>query len=628
MERLKGKKLVLGTLLIAFLVFFVMPPQAHAQLITDIAGGAIARFAYIISYIIALILGAFMSLAAFLASIALNLNYFVISKSNSLVGIGWSIVRDVANLGFVIVIIVMAFATIVRFERYGYQKILPKLIAAAILINFSLSIAGVFVDFANILTHFFFDRISQDPVEIAGTIAGAFNPQRLFTKAPDPNQIKAEASLTDSFFLLVAQPVFTAVFLLVATFTILIFAFLLLLRFLHLTFLLIIAPIVWLFWVIPELSSKFKDWWSDFFKWLFFAPAASFFMYLALRALKESPGFWGPTQGNQLIAGLSGLENIFIQGAQMVVLVGIMLGGLIISQRMGVDAASAAVNWAGKMKGKAQGWAKTKAVGWGKRALTTGAKTEEESGKTTTGLERFAARTRNIPLLGRAFKGLGDFAAKTHKERAEESIKRKGVYEEYNNDRLMTEFNAMNPLTPQIDRAAITAELASRRDKEGNSLLDNKRVDKSKIPYGFSAIQQTDTVKQLLEVNPELADKFDQSPVKVASKIKGADVAKLSVSSLKDPKIAAALGGQITNVVRHGSAAQINAVLKGVRDARTQYNEIVKTIVTIVDNKEEPDEKTIALFTRSLEAAEKTIAQTPELQENLPPPPKIKIPSE
>ena len=593
MERLKGKKLVLGTLLIAFLVFFVMPPQVHAQLITDIAGGVIARFAFVISYIIAMILGAFMSVAAFLASIALNLNYFVISKSNSLVGIGWSIVRDVANLGFVIVIIVMAFATIVRFERYGYQKILPKLIAAAILINFSLSIAGVFVDFANILTHFFFDRISQDPVEIAGTIAGAFNPQKFFIGAPDPNA-SLGSSLTDSLFLLVAQPVFTAVFLLVATFTILVFAFLLLLRFLHLTFLLIIAPIVWLFWVIPELSSKFKDWWSDFFKWLFFAPAASFFMYLALRALKESPGFWGPTQGNQLIAGLNGLENIFIQGAQMVVLVGIMLGGLIISQKMGVEAAGAAVNWAGKAKGKAQKWATLKTKQFGQRALTGGVNAE---GKTK--LEQWGAKYGKIPLVGRAITGVSGLSSRAKADlgkRTDEQYEKAKARTTEDNVNILNQATALMPPEQLAGRGIRVAEKgkwgdlnSATQQKVINSLKQtNKGLDiqayrpdlvvyfrKPSAPGATAAQIAQDDVKSIETAMSKYvpdATKLDTdvlSDRRVATNLKSAHLTQLANNGTDEQKQTSA--DTVKNVL--GPALpSVNAILQRIQSAKQTGN--------------------------------------------------------
>ncbi|MFH2104651.1 MAG: hypothetical protein ABII72_00235, partial [Parcubacteria group bacterium] len=64
---------------------------------------------------------------------------------------GWGITRDVLNMFFVISLLVIAFATILRIETYQYKALLPKLIYAALLVNFSKTIAGVFIDFSNVL---------------------------------------------------------------------------------------------------------------------------------------------------------------------------------------------------------------------------------------------------------------------------------------------------------------------------------------------------------------------------------------------------------------------------------------------------------------------------------------------
>jgi hypothetical protein len=49
---------------------------------------------------------------------------------------GWVITRDIANMFFIVILLVIAFATILQIEQYNYKKWLPKLILMAILINF------------------------------------------------------------------------------------------------------------------------------------------------------------------------------------------------------------------------------------------------------------------------------------------------------------------------------------------------------------------------------------------------------------------------------------------------------------------------------------------------------------
>ena len=67
--------------------------------------------------------------------------------------IAWSIFRDIANVAFVIVFIVVIFSQLtgVGIDNYGIKKILPKLIIGAILINASYIICQLAIDVANII---------------------------------------------------------------------------------------------------------------------------------------------------------------------------------------------------------------------------------------------------------------------------------------------------------------------------------------------------------------------------------------------------------------------------------------------------------------------------------------------
>jgi len=51
----------------------------------------------------------------------------------SIVTIGWTITRDLANYCFLfLILLVIAIATILRVETYGMKALLPKLIIAAL----------------------------------------------------------------------------------------------------------------------------------------------------------------------------------------------------------------------------------------------------------------------------------------------------------------------------------------------------------------------------------------------------------------------------------------------------------------------------------------------------------------
>ncbi|HXF44225.1 MAG TPA: hypothetical protein VNK70_02050 [Candidatus Paceibacterota bacterium] len=391
-----NKKLVLwGTVAI---IFLLVPFQTHAQAgslarsvvnsLIDFTATAVGKLFYVAAWIFSFIGGLFFALGAFFTRIGLEMNFRLMSPENTLLTIGWKIVRDMANLGFVLMIIVIAIATIIRYESYGNKKILTKLIAAAILVNFSLTIAGIFIDFSHVLTKFFFQKISTNPAEIASTLAGAFNPQKFFTPPPSdardadirgPNPLEALAVSSASL-------VFVVVFTALGALTMFATAAMLFLRYLWLTFLIILSPIVWLFWVIPALEGQWKKWWDKFFQWVFFAPAISFFIYLALlsaEGLRQTDPIYNA--GN-IFGGITGIvATVASTGAQMTVLVGILLGGLIAAQKMGITGATAAVKGATSMLSGVKDWASYRTG-----AAFKGSRAAGFVSKAATGLQKFS----------------------------------------------------------------------------------------------------------------------------------------------------------------------------------------------------------------------------------------------
>jgi hypothetical protein len=64
---------------------------------------------------------------------------------------GWTIMRDVVNMFFIVVLLLSAFSTIIGYSKYHYSNILKKFFLMAVLVNFSLPLFGVLIDFSQIL---------------------------------------------------------------------------------------------------------------------------------------------------------------------------------------------------------------------------------------------------------------------------------------------------------------------------------------------------------------------------------------------------------------------------------------------------------------------------------------------
>ncbi len=290
---------------------------------------------------------------------------------------GWGIVLNITNLGFVLAIIIIAFATILRFESYAMKKTLWKLIVAALLVNFSLVIAGSIMSISNIASNVFYDAaLGNGGKNLSNALANAMNPQRY-------GEIKSTASLALKYvanlFSLEGNInyIINLIFIIIFTFlTILAFVSLFVMLFMRaiiLAFLLIVSPIIWLLWIFPSTQEHWKKWWSEFIRWNFFAPAVYFFIYLAVLTAAEIQdktktlkSITDAAQSGSAAAVFNTggfMSNIFTHAANLFVVLGLLYGGIYVANKFGIAGGGIGVKWAGGVGAWAKG--KTKEKTWG-----------------------------------------------------------------------------------------------------------------------------------------------------------------------------------------------------------------------------------------------------------------------
>ncbi|MFH0806648.1 MAG: hypothetical protein V1885_02915 [Candidatus Brennerbacteria bacterium] len=533
------------------------PLAAHAQTsflgdlfnIGDIAGYVIGKAFGVVAYIIGFLGGLVLNLFSWIAGIMMDLNLQVFDPQNKLVEIGWEIMRDLANLGFVLIIIVIAFGVMFRVEKYGSQKLLVRLIAAAILVNFSLAIAGAVLQFTNVFTAFFLNRIPS-PNGLGAALAGAFNPQRL----NDPQNFESAAGAISTFgaglFNLIAGQIFNVVFVFLSVVVVGTFAIMLLLRYLHLTFLGITAPIIWLFWVMPNLGNYFQDWWKDFIKWATFAPIATFFIYLAFAALEAMGGKPAPVADGSNFFD-AGLISIMSQGVQMFVLAGIMLGGLIVAQKMGVAGANIGMAIANKAKTGAQAWAGRQAKQAGARALES---------KLGTGLAGRLQRIPGFKRMGMALGGQADVLRRGLVDDADKRLKKYGdAHLAKNLDTLSApeKVAAMERLAKNGTVGLIQNRTTGKPDVLGNVTQKNKEVfesyygKESRQWKGFEVaagmdLASADILRSGDMSKPEDKKKLDDAMAAWIEKLKPDEIPKLPTNDTFGKAIIEQLGAGTT----------------------------------------------------------------------------------
>jgi len=450
------------------------------------------------------------AIAAFLFWVGAQLIAFFMSLNMAifdmpLVEIGWRIVRDIANLGFVLAIIIIAIATIVRYEEYGTKKLLPKLIAAAILVNFSLTIGAVFIDFSNTLTNFFISKSSSggDAFGLVTNLANGFAPQKLLQHAGN------EENFTNSYEGIVTKGIAAvislfaaALFTFISALSLLGIAIMLLVRFMYLSVLLLVSPIIYLFWVIPDTQSVWKSWWNSFLKWVFNAPILTSFLYLTVISTKAL-GDWGrgfaAAAGSKIYDSTSLTPEILIIIGNSIIMTGLLIASLTIANSLGIAGATTAYSLASKAGKSAKGWAlnksKNTAKSVGRKMVTTGMDAE---GKTR--LERLGAKYGNNKYVGRIITGISGVssgAKATEKKSVDEYTKE--VDKRTGDDAV----NIINRAKTMTDGELAAWSIKALKEGKLEDIKKNGDLDKC-----LQALRKTGSGDKVIEAAPQLAGMF------------------------------------------------------------------------------------------------------------------------
>lgn len=217
---------------------------------------------------------------------------------------GWLILRNLTNILFIIILLIIGLATLFQVEKYSYKHLLVKVVIAAVAVNFSLVIGqGVLGIADTVQNQFLPDRLSvvralghelmvrpiqeMRPYQVAGT-AGAFS------------------NLTYPFFLFALA--------LSAFFTFIAILVFLVVRIVGLWVLLMVSPVAYAANVLPETTKYFEEWWNKFLSYAFLTPILAFFLNIA--ALFANSRIIA--DGAQLIQTVVAYSSIVVPWSQIV----------------------------------------------------------------------------------------------------------------------------------------------------------------------------------------------------------------------------------------------------------------------------------------------------------------------
>lgn len=289
--------------------------------------GCMAQIAYGLYWLVATVAGLFGKLFDFFLGYSLSDQSYRYAFAIT----GWKLVRDIANVFFIIIMVFTGFSAVFDPSKSGVmKKVIPNLIVNALLINFSLFATHVIIDISNITARMFYSQmIVCDTVNIVdgkcdaahakqGTggywplsekIVSAFNPQQLFQasvlqstsdSSSEGNALKVDATKTGAvasnserdqanYFGIIC----IVAALIMAGVTVMFFkvTFLFVGRVVGLYICMIFSPFAFLSRDIPLLGGIARLRWSDWLKevtsYAMMAPVFIFFLYIIFTFLSS-----------------------------------------------------------------------------------------------------------------------------------------------------------------------------------------------------------------------------------------------------------------------------------------------------------------------------------------------------
>ncbi|MFH0739608.1 MAG: hypothetical protein V1819_01425 [bacterium] len=190
--------------------------------------------------------------------------------NNYIINIGWTLLRDLTNMFFILGLAYIGLATALNFASFNTKKTFITLIIVALLINFTPVICGLIVDGTNIISNFFLSEVSFDSASDA--YASIANSQGMNAV---PN---IEAT---TWYQWLPRRMLLQYYSFLSGSILLIFASLFILRTFIIWFLVILSPVAFFCRIFSFSEQWFKKWWGLFIGWSIVVIPASFFLYLA-----------------------------------------------------------------------------------------------------------------------------------------------------------------------------------------------------------------------------------------------------------------------------------------------------------------------------------------------------------
>lgn len=197
----------------------------------------------------------------------------------------WGVVRDLSNMFFIVILMFIAFGTLFRIENYSWKKLLPKMVMAAILVNFSRAIVGVIVDISQIIMLTFVEAIK--PAAVQGFVT-AFQLDKLVRVDATPGAALDEQAATEAGVLI--SLILAGVMLSVMVIVQCVYIVVIIGRAAFIWFLTVLSPLAFTMMVLPATEKYFKTWFEMLGRYASVGPMVMFYLWLAMYIAAKTGG--------------------------------------------------------------------------------------------------------------------------------------------------------------------------------------------------------------------------------------------------------------------------------------------------------------------------------------------------
>ena len=258
-----------------------------------------------------------------LSTVAEWLGYFLKYQGDyfeniAIVQESWKVFRDFSNLFFILILIIIAFATILDIQNYNWKGLMAKFIIAALLINFSMAIGGFLIKISTNLSNVALNQFSDITANLA---AGAGINQFITAEPPTATSVDPSSNLLTAAFLSTAGNIILTVIILCAFISAFAFS---IARIPVLWALLIVSPVAWISSILPQTRTVWTTWWKWFNCWTFFMPVYLFSLVIGISILNNRPDIAAAIATPNTPAGFLGLgaQEIFFYILTIFIMVG------------------------------------------------------------------------------------------------------------------------------------------------------------------------------------------------------------------------------------------------------------------------------------------------------------------